>query len=158
MTAEFTLRVTRADDLPLFYEQQLDPEARWMAAFVQESSLDREAYLMRAAVNLSNPENIMRTILVDGQVAGSVASFLDEGLREVGYWLDKAFWGQGVATSALRQLLTIITERPLYARAASDNLGSLRVLEKCGFRRYGTERSYANGRGGEIEETLLRLD
>lgn len=158
MTAEITLRATSVDDLPLLYEQQLDPEARRMAAFVQESSLDREAYITRISANISNPDNVTYTILADGQVVGSVVSFLDEGLREVGYWLDKAYWGQGVATSALRQFLTIVTSRPLYARAASDNLGSLRVLEKCGFTRYDTERSYANGRREVIEETLLRLD
>lgn len=158
MTADITLRATHSDDLPLLYEQQLDPEARRMAAFVQESSLDREGYITRALANISNPENVTCTIIADGQVAGSVVSYLDEGQREVGYWVDKAFWGQGVATAALRQFLTIVTSRPLYARAASDNSGSLRVLEKCGFTRYGSERSYSNARGEWIEETLLRLD
>ena len=49
-------------------------------------------------------------------------------------------------------------ERPVYARAASDNVGSLRVLEKAGFRRVGVNRDFAPGRGEEIEETILRLD
>ena len=49
-------------------------------------------------------------------------------------------------------------ERPLYARRASDNVGSLRVLEKAGFRRVGVNRDFAPGRGEEIEETILRLD
>ena len=45
-----------------------------------------------------------------------------------------------------------------YARAASDNVASLRVLEKAGFRRVGVNRDFAPGRGEEIEETILRLD
>ena len=48
--------------------------------------------------------------------------------------------------------------RPLHARAASDNAGSLRVLRKAGFQVVGTEVAWANARGAEIEETLLRLD
>jgi RimJ/RimL family protein N-acetyltransferase len=55
-------------------------------------------------------------------------------------------------------LLAETAERPLYARAASDNIGSLRVLEKAGFRRIGVNRDFAPGRGEEIEETILRLD
>jgi RimJ/RimL family protein N-acetyltransferase len=48
--------------------------------------------------------------------------------------------------------------RPLYARAASDNLGSLGVLQKAGFTIIGTEISYASARDAEIEETILRLN
>jgi L-amino acid N-acyltransferase YncA len=50
------------------------------------------------------------------------------------------------------------TVRPLHARAASDNAGSLQILRKAGFQDQGTEISYANARGTEIEETILRLD
>ncbi len=67
-------------------------------------------------------------------------------------------WGRGVASAALWIFLAETAERPLYARAASDNLGSLRVLEKAGFRRFGVNRDFAPGRGEEIEETILRLD
>ena len=74
------------------------------------------------------------------------------------YWVDRTFWGKGVATTALQILLAETAERPVYARAASDNVGSLRVLEKAGFRRIGVDRGYAAGRGEEIEETILRLD
>jgi RimJ/RimL family protein N-acetyltransferase len=77
---------------------------------------------------------------------------------EVTYWVDRTRWGKGVATAALQILLAETAEGPLYARAASDNVGSLRVLEKAGFRRVGVNRDFARGRGEEIEETILRLD
>ena len=48
--------------------------------------------------------------------------------------------------------------RPLFARAASDNAASLRVLEKSGFQVIGTENSFAPGRNGTIEETIMRKD
>jgi hypothetical protein len=39
-----------------------------------------------------------------------------------------------------------------------DNLGSIRVLEKTGFRRVAVDRDFALGRGVEIEERMMRLD
>jgi len=40
----------------------------------------------------------------------------------------------------------------------SDNIASLRVLQKAGFNIIGTENSYAPSRKREIEETILRLE
>src|ERR671922_121773 len=78
---------------------------------------------------------------------------------EEGAWIGRSYWGQGVATRALKEFLTRIeTTRPLYARAASDNAGSIRVLEKCGFTRVGVDRGFAHGRNEETEEVILRLD
>jgi len=54
--------------------------------------------------------------------------------------------------------LTVDPSRPLHARVAYDNVASLRVLEKCGFRVVATERSFAEARSGEIEEFVLQLE
>ena len=51
-----------------------------------------------------------------------------------------------------------VSLRQLEHGEAWDNLRSLRVLEKAGFRRIGVNRDFASGRGEEIEETILRLD
>ncbi len=159
MAHEVSLREVIASDLEVFFVQQTDPEAVRMAAFTQEGALDREAFIARWTQILSQPTNIMWTILSDGEVAGNLVSYLMDGEREVGYWLGKEFWGQGIATRALKLFLAdVVTTRPLGARAASDNLASLHVLEKCGFKRFGVERSYAAGRGEEIEETLFTLE
>jgi RimJ/RimL family protein N-acetyltransferase len=73
--------------------------------------------------------------------------------------LGKRYWGKGLATRALSEFLAHTNPtRPIYARAAKDNIGSLRVLEKCGFRIIGEDRDFANARGKEIEEFLLQLD
>jgi RimJ/RimL family protein N-acetyltransferase len=77
---------------------------------------------------------------------------------QVTYWVDREFWGRGIATAALAQFLTLYRVRPVYASAAADNPGSLRVLEKCGFVRQGMEKSFANARGQEIDEVFLVLE
>jgi RimJ/RimL family protein N-acetyltransferase len=126
------LRDIEPGDLAVFYEQQLDDEATRMAAF---PSRDRAAFDAHWATNiLGNPTAITQTILVDDQVAGNIGSWLQDGVRLVGYWVGKEYWGRGVATRALTAFLRLVTARPLYAHVVKHNVGSIRVLEKCGFR------------------------
>jgi len=158
MSSDVTLREVIPSDLAILFEQRSDPEAIRMAAFTQKGPLDLEAFIARQMENLRHPTVIARTILCDGEVAGDVASFMMEGQREVSYWLGRAYWGRGIGTQALRLFLDVVTTRPLYAHAAKDNLGSVRVLEKCGFTLVGELRSFAAARDAEIEEVVMRLD
>lgn len=98
-----------------------------------------------------------RTIEVDGEVAGSVLVHNWFGDPEVTYWIGREHWGKGVATTALNEFLDLVQVRPLFARVAHDNVGSRRVLEKCGFVMTGSETGYSNARGEEIEELVLTL-
>ena len=107
---------------------------------------------------MANETTINKTIVFNGQVAGSVSSYEDEGRPEVTYWLGKEYWGKGIATRALKKFLAHNNKtRPIYARVAKDNLGSRRVLEKCGFTVISESKGFANARGQEIEELLLEL-
>lgn len=153
-----TLRAVVAEDLPVFFEQQLDPAAIWMVAFTAVQTDDWDEFTARWARNLEDETRVARTILWNGQVAGNVSSFLLFGDPAVGYWLGREYWGKGIATRALAAFLEVVSQRPLYARAAKDNLGSRRVLEKCGFTVVGEDRGYAHARDAEIGEVVLRLD
>ncbi|TKT00129.1 GNAT family N-acetyltransferase [Streptomyces lasalocidi] len=154
---EIALRAVHDSDLPVFFRQMNDPEALRMAAFTPKDPADRDAFEARW-VRIRASDAVTRTVLADGDVVGSAAVYGSPGEREVTYWLDRAYWGRGIATSALRALLAEVTERPLYARTATDNTGSLRVLEKCGFRVTGRASGFAEARGGETEEFVLVLD
>ena len=153
-----SLRPLEDGDLDSIYEQSTDPESIRMAAFTAEDQTDRRAFLNRMSRNRANPSALNRVIDVDGAIAGTIVSFRIDNQLEVTYWVDRTQWGRGIASAALQILLAETAERPVYARAASDNAGSLRVLEKAGFRRIGINRGFAAGRGEEIEETILRLD
>src|SRR6188768_3387107 len=135
MTNDVQLRDVTEADLPIFFEQQLDPDANRMAAFTARDPADRDAFMAHWHRILSDSTTMNKTVLYDGQVAGSVASYVDPGLGEpeVTYWIGKEYWGKGVATRALSALLDVQTTRPIYGRAARDNVGSIRVMEKCGF-------------------------
>ena len=153
-----SLRPMEDSDLDAVYQQMADPESVRMAAFTAGDQADRAAFLDRISRIRADTNVWHRVIDVDGAVAGTIGSFRIDDRREVTYWVDRTQWGRGIATAALQILLAEIDERPVYARAASDNVGSLRVLEKAGFRRVGVNRGFAPGRGEEIEETILRLD
>ncbi len=157
MTHNVFLRNVTDSDLPIFFEQQLDKDANFMAAFTAKDPTDRAAFMAHWAKILADPGITIRTILVEGQVAGHVLVHGWFGEPEVSYWIGKAFWGKGVASQALAQFLDIVTARPLYARVAKDNLASLRVLEKCGFMISGEDKGFANARGMEVEEFILNL-
>ncbi|MCC6361059.1 MAG: GNAT family N-acetyltransferase [Phycisphaerales bacterium] len=117
-------------DLPIFFEQQRDPEAVRMAAF---PARDRDAFTTHWATLRREASNIIRTIVCDGRAAGNIGSWTAGGRQLVGYWIGREFWGRGVATAALAAFVAEVKERPLHAFVATHNVGSIRVLEKCGF-------------------------
>jgi RimJ/RimL family protein N-acetyltransferase len=158
ISRDLSLRPVIESDLPVFFEQQLDPQANFMAAFTAKDPSDRQAFDTHWARIMVDEAITICTILFDGQVAGHILSYPDSDHLEVSYWIGKEYWGQGVATQALLAFLDIIDTRPLYARAAKDNLASLRVLSKCGFVTIGDARGFANARNAEIQELILVLE
>ena len=153
MANEVLLRDVTESDLPIFYEQQLDPDATAMAAF---PSRDRESFMAHWAKIMADETGILKAILFDGQVAGNIVCWEQDGEREVGYWIGKQYWGNGIATRALAEFLNQVKTRPLVAHVAKHNVASRRVLEKCRFTRI-KEDKYYNTRGEEIEEVVLKL-
>ena len=142
MPVNIELREVAPADLPFFFENQRDPEAVWMAAFTAKDPNDRKAFDAHWARILADDTVMNRTILFEGEVVGSVSSYVMELEPEVSYWIGREFWGKGIATTALAEFLTIQTARPIFARVAEGNPGSLRVLEKCGFQIIGKDKGW----------------
>jgi len=155
--SEVSLRAVEDRDLDSFFVHYQDPVAAHMAAFTAKDPFDRESHDARWARIRADQNVTVRTILVADEVAGHVASFVIDGRLEVTYWLDREYWGGGVGTTALQLFLSLMPDRPLHARAAKDNLSSIRILEKCDFRMIGEERGFANARDEEIDEVVLKL-
>jgi RimJ/RimL family protein N-acetyltransferase len=153
MADDILLRDVIESDLPIFYEQQLDPDATAMAAF---PARDREPFMAHWEKIMADESVILKTILFDTHVAGNIVCWEQDGEREVGYWVGKEFWGKGIATKALTEFLNEVKIRPLVAHVAKHNVASRRVLEKCGFTLL-KEDKYYNTSGEEIEEIILKL-
>ena len=88
MTSDVRLRDVTEADLPIFFEHQRDPDANQMAAF---PARDRTAFMAHWTRILGDATIIKKTIVVDGQVAGTVVSFEQNRERLVGYWLGRHF-------------------------------------------------------------------
>jgi RimJ/RimL family protein N-acetyltransferase len=157
MPGDVCLRDVAEDDLAVFFMQQLDPEANYMAAFTAKNPADRAAFRAHWAKIRSDYNIIKKTILYGDEIAGSILVFPDQGRLEVGYWLGKEYWGHNIATQALLALLEEVKVRPLYARVAKDNIASLRVLGKCGFIIIGEGAGYSYARGHDVDEFVLGL-
>lgn len=154
---DMILRKTVAADLDILFEFQLDKEAINLAAFTSKDPADKSAYLAKYTKLLSDPTVNNQTIIVDNIIAGSIAKFEMNGDAEITYWIDRKFWNKGLATTALKNFLTVEHTRPIFGRAAFDNIGSQRVLEKCGFIKISTDKGFANARQAEIEEFIYKL-
>jgi RimJ/RimL family protein N-acetyltransferase len=139
------LRLPLQTDLPILFEQQLDPKATAMASF---PSRDRGPFMLHWEKIMKDRDVTIRVILYKGRIAGHLVCWKQNYEQEVGYWLGREFWGKGIASAALAEFLKVVNIRPLHAHIVNHNTASRRVLEKCGF--------VALNEGDE--EIILKLD
>lgn len=152
------LRQWRDSDLGALTEACQDPEiSRWTSVPYPYREADARAYLRQrrdgAGTGIAAPFAIVGP--ADDRLLGSIAlaRFVWEHQRaEVGYWLASGARGQGHATRAVRLICAwgfqaLGLER-IELMAATGNLASQRVAERCGFTREAVLRSHLHGRGG----------
>ena len=149
---EVQLRNVEDRDLEVFFDHQADPQAVEMAAF---PARDKEQFAAHWAKVRADDANVLRTIVADGLVVGNIGSWQQDGQQFLGYWVGREFWGRGVGTQALALLVDEVSVRPLYAHVVVHNVGSIRVLEKCGFRRDRVQEAKARAPEDGIEELIF---
>ncbi|MET0813031.1 MAG: GNAT family N-acetyltransferase [Microbacterium sp.] len=151
------LRDIDDDDLDAVFEMMRDAEAIALASFTPDDPDDRAAFDAWAARNRAADDVLYLIVTENGGFAGSIAAFTLDGDREVTYWLARHAWGRGIATEALRLLISREPERPLFARVAAHNAGSIAVLEKNGFTEVSRDVAFAPGLGQDTEEIVYVL-
>lgn len=113
------------------------------------------AWFLRDCMDREGRDQLCRAIALGGEAVGCVTVTLgtDVGRRsaELGYWLGRAWWGQGIMTEAVgrmcRLAFSVWDILRIQAEVFAPNTGSRRVLEKAGFTLEGTRRAavYKNG-------------
>ena len=146
------LRNIKPTDLERLYQFQADPLANEMADF---PARDHSAFFEHWQTNiLSNTDIAAKAIIVDNDIVGSIVLWQSEQQWLLGYWLGREFWGKGIASNALRVFLSEQTQRPIIAEVTELNLGSIKVLEKNGFKHIGV----ANDPDSALPLLEFRLD
>jgi RimJ/RimL family protein N-acetyltransferase len=151
---EVRLRIVEDSDLDALFHHQIDKLATEMAAF---PARDADQFAAHWAKIRADDAVTVRTIVADGEVAGNIGSWRQDGQQLLGYWIGREYWGRGVATQALARFLEDMSTRPMYAHVVAHNVGSIRVLEKCGFRRDHEQESAEPAPDDGIEEFIFVL-
>jgi len=156
-SADVILRSVKKEDFEIYFDQQQNPEANYMAAFTSKDPSDKIAFNEKWKKIKADKSITINTIIYKKKIAGYIVCHSWFGEPEISYWIGKEFWGKGIASAALIKFLTLLEVRPLYARVVNDNIASIRVLEKCGFVYHGKDKGFANARDKEVEEFIYKL-
>ncbi len=121
-------------------------------------SRDRDVFFSHWAKTRARADARVMTITYEDCVAGNIGSWEDDGHVYLGYWIGKAYWGRGIATAALDAYVNDPERRrPPHAHVAATNIGSIRVLEKCGFELVSRTTEFNPALGVDVEELLMVL-
>ena len=155
--AEITIRSAQDSDFEALYRIQLNPEYNRMAAFGRAVPEDKPAFMSHKSRIVGDPACLLYTIELDLEPIGNIGSFFFGGERDLGYGITTEHWGKGFATRAVRAFLLIEKTRPLGARVAAHNPGSIRVLEKCGFVHVKSDSGFSDYLQTTVEERVFSL-
>ena len=120
------------------------------------------ARFVKTALSDATSGSIIRAICVDDRVVGCISLTRGNGsyghTAELGYFIDPAYQGRGIAASAVRKMCSEALDGTdivrIWARPMADNHASIRVLEKCGFVREGTACSGVR-KNGQIKDSEI---
>ena len=152
------LRPLQDDDLDALFELLIgDIDAA--AALVDappEAMRERSAFDASIARERTSADIDLFAVTEHGALVGTTVAFTSGEDREVRFWIAPHARGRGLATEALRMLVSREPIRPLYARVAADNAAAIAVLQHIGFAEVSREAAAPSTRGtGELVYTLV---
>lgn len=155
VTPAVRLRSVEDRDLDVFFDHQADPQAVEMAAF---PARDKDQFAAHWAKVRADDTKVVRTIVADGMVAGNIGSWQENGQQLLGYWVGRECWGPRRRDTGARPVRGRGVDPAAYAHVAVHNVGSIRVLDKCGFRRDRVQEAKAHAPDDGIEEFIFVLN
>ncbi|GAX04926.1 N-acetyltransferase [Secundilactobacillus pentosiphilus] len=168
-TQRLMMRQFVASDLDDYYAIVGDQENAKAAGFQYARRREDADYLLQTAIKQEMVFAIVER--VTQRVIGSIGLYpklaengeRERGAAEIGYVLNRSYWGQGYMTEAAAGLVKAVFNQQLlqtiWASFLSENTRSKRVLEKLGFHYFDefTHSKYALYQPGKVE-VVYRLD
>ena len=166
-TSRLLLRPWTMDDLESFYRACADPAIGPAAGWKPHESLEESREILGKWI--AGGEGTETFYAMEekgtGALVGAIGLHQDTARRKdpackmVGYWVGRDFWGRGYATEAVNGLMDYAFQRMkiklLTVDHYTDNPGSRRVIEKCGFRYEGTLRRSLPGYDGSYRDACF---
>ena len=165
-TERLILRPWEQADLDDFYDYASVDGVGQMAGWAPHKSKDES----RMILDLFITGRKIFALEYQGKVIGSVGieeyneaqfpEFDDKKCREIGYVLNKDFWGQGLMPEAVSEVIRYLFEEKgldvIFCGHFLTNVQSKRVMEKCGFKHYAFN-IYKTAMGTEEENEDMIL-
>ena len=158
MTERLILRPWQESDLENLYHYASHPEVGPICGWTPHRDLEESRWVLKNILMV--PETYAMVLRESGEAIGSISLLsgaggnlpLEEGECELGYWLGRPHWGQGLTTEAAKALLRHAFEdlgcKGVWIGHVEGNDRSRRVIEKCGFRyRYTGEPEFRSALG-----------
>ena len=168
ITERLVLRAWLESDAGVLYEYARNPEIGPAAGWPPHTSVEDSLNVIRTV--FSAPETYAVVLKSTGEPVGSIGIISGEashvsGIREdeaeIGYWIGRPYWGQGLIPEAVRCLLHRCFEdlgmAAVWCCHYDGNTKSRRVMDKCGFRFHHTEEGNVSPLGDVRTEHFLRL-
>lgn len=142
-TTRLILRPWTVDDAEVLYQYASDPEVGPIAGWPVHTSVENSRDIIKNVLGINETYAV---VLKDkNQVVGSIGLMIGNSSNidilgneaEVGYWIGKPYWGQGLIPEAVREILrhafTDLGIKKMWCGYFDGNIKSKRVQEKCGF-------------------------
>lgn len=147
------IRYQQVGDAKRFYEILTHPDFVLFPA--NPASINAEKRFLRTNKEL-RAKNMAHNyaILLLNKVVGGIGIKVDQHrpyIGEIGYFVDREYWGKGIAPAAVQLIETVCFEELGMHRieiiTLKQNKASMRVAEKCGYRKEGIQRQKVKHEG-----------
>ena len=167
-TERLVLRPWQESDAESLYKYAQDPAIGPIAGWPPHTSVEDSLNVIRTI--FSAPETYAVVLKETGEPVGSAGIMSGEGLHsaemkadegEIGYWIGRPYWGQGLIPEAVRCLLQRCFEdlgmSAVWCGYYDGNTKSRRVMDKCGFRFHHTEEGNTSPLGDIRTEHFMKI-
>ncbi len=167
-TERLILRPWQESDAEALYKYAQDPAIGPIAGWPPHTSVEDSLNIIRTV--FAAPETYAVVLKETDEPVGSIGIMFGDGLHsaemqeneaEIGYWIGKPYWGQGLIPEAVRRLIKRCFEdlgiTAVWCGYYDDNTKSRRVMEKCGFRFHHTEEGKTSPLGDIRTEHFMRM-
>lgn len=167
-TERLVLRPWSDGDAEALFKYASDPEIGLSAGWPPHTSVENSREIIRTV--FSAPEIYAVVLKSTGEPVGSCGIMFSNSLHyedmndkeaEIGYWIGKPYWGQGLIPEAVRALLSRsfndLKLSAVWCGYYDDNHKSRRVCEKCGFRYHHTNEDVVSPLGDKRTEHLCLM-